>query len=1691
MLCFRVFVRQSFGVAVFLGLLAGLRAADTSIAQGTAYLAAVQNANGSWGGEGRELPATAEVCQSLLATGGQEAALGRGLLWLYALPATDHDKAARKLAVLHYSNADVSVLRTVLLAGQNADGGWGLTPAQQANVEDTLLVLAALPADVDLGVWSQAAAFLAAGQSADGAWLLAGESSASTVARTARAALALDDAQSKGLATAVVTTALAKAQSYLGTHQAADGSFGTLADSAWACLALLRSRQPADLADSLAYLAAHQESDGSWGHDPYTTAIVLRALQAVQPPAEGALPDLAVTADGIVFTPAAAKPGDVVTLTATIFNRGQADAGAVVVEFFNGDPRLGGTAIGQPQSLAGVAAGASATAAVGFDTTGLLTAQRLVVFVDRGNALRESSKLNNAAAKDLPIGADPDLSIAAADLNAAPAAPEAFAPVQLRAVVRNLGGEIPRAFVVRFLDGTAELGEFVVSGLGLGAQATLTLTAELPAGAHSIVVQADPENALDLESNRANNQATLALTVAAPPVSPADLAVEALTVAPESLVAGKTAVLTLQASNRGGMAIETPFNVVLRDNGSIFQNFTVPGLPPGGQATLTVNLAFPAGTHALTALLDPDNAVSEADEANNQAQLNLTVAAENIPPDLRLVAFAAAPAPARAGEPVTLRITVANLGSSECRNVVLRLTDGEAPVGADLVLPSVAGGGEAIMQVETSFAAGSHALRVVTDPDNAVAESDEGNNNATLSLLVKPAAGNPDLEVTTAGIVVAPGAPQAFQETALTVSVRNVGQAAAEGFVVRFADNGSKLADLALGALGAGQTGVARLVTSFPAGTHTLRVTADPDGSLADETERGNNQAEVVVTVAAPPVAPPDLRVEPLIVDPAAPLAGAATAITVRVINAGGEAAGAFSVALLANGEELHRFAVPGLAAGQRAELTLQTGFAAGDWQLLARVDADAQILESDESNNQEVLSCRVASTATPPDLVLAGLTVEAGPLLAGDVAPLTVSFRNAGTRPAENVLLRLSVDGQPLGSDLVFGALAGGQDGSAQVQTRLAGGSHVVLATLDPANTVNESDESNNSASLTVVVQTVDRPDLQVSAADLVFDDPAPVPGATVGITVTVHNLGALPSTTGKLLLTLGDPYAGGALLIAEPVLPALAAGAQATVTAPFVVPGEGSFAIYALADSGNEVIESNEDNNLAIQTLTTAPLPDLYVDASAISLSHTDLAKGQTVAVRVLVTNLGAAAAPASSLSVTDTPAYGDAQAVGTAALPALAAGEAAVVELLWQPGPGTHVLRASVDPTQALAEHSETNNQAELAVTLTAPAPRVVILGADGQGGYVPQTQFHAYESIWAQVTHGYPNARVVLTLAQPGAEATTLVTTAELTGFSTRNLAVGTWTVAAQIQDLQTKTVLGNAGGLFEILPTTGLRGLTVFLDKDRVEGGVIAPIGITVTLANGSNVATEWGVSWTLLAPDGSVAARSTSAQAIALAAEQGSRTVRLAQSISGTFTTAGLYTLLATAEGPGGASASGSAKFSTLPVLRLNVANEVQPASVAPLEQARVKTVLRVSATGGAGNLAEPAAIGTIRVAPSPLGDASANAATVTAGGIVNIIGDLVPDGTPIVAFIPYGTLAGGTAPPLSPFDAAGTPPNPQIRIYGIAGGAVSFGYSPAGGALAGGQRSLTVVEFHVYHAGEADWLGKLVGFAEIPLNGQ
>ncbi|MFV2114725.1 CARDB domain-containing protein [Micromonospora sp. LOL_025] len=245
--------------------------------------------------------------------------------------------------------------------------------------------------------------------------------------------------------------------------------------------------------------------------------------------------------------------------------------------------------------------------------------------------------------------------------------------------------------------------------------------------------------------------------------------------------------------------------------------------------------------------------------------------------------------------------------------------------------------------------------------------------------------------------------------------------------------------------------------------------------------------------------------------------------------------------------------------------------------------DVQLRFLGNTGAPGGQVADLQVRGSWAPnPDLVVT--TTSWSPATPSEATPITLSatVRNTGTAAAGATRVDFKLGGALVGGASVAALTAGASTTvSANIGTQSMG-SHTVSAVVDPANTVAEQNNDNNSFTSTtpLVVTQAPGPDLQVVG---VTPNPSnPAVGAAVTFTVAVRNRGitGAPAASVTRLAVGGTTLSASTAAVAAGATVNVAVGGSWTATA-------GGATITATADATNVVAETNETNNSFSQAI------------------------------------------------------------------------------------------------------------------------------------------------------------------------------------------------------------------------------------------------------------------------------------------------------------------------------------------------------------------------------------------------------------------------------------------------------------------------------------------------------------------------
>ncbi len=831
---------------------------------------------------------------------------------------------------LRSTAASLADALTWLRGRQAADGSWQDTPATQPR--DSAVVYSTLAALDPL--FTPPSRQLAVG------WL------------SARAANNADDLAR--LANAVGAAAL---RASLLAQANPDGGWGLGAgygsepvDTALAVQALAgQADTPAPaLAAATRYLLASQVAGAGWGNVPGgasrtgATALVLEALKAL-----GAV---------------AANPAPVATALAWLASKQNADGG------FGDSPSTAHDTAAALLAALDLGQGGAVRAS---DATTYLATHQSVEGSWEGSTHTTAlvvTALDRSSLPNWTFGGP---------LVAAPAQPADGDRVAITVAVLSNGDVGAPAGVVRIYDGDPAAGgapigpDLAVPPLAPGQSANLTATWDTlgKAGSHTLVAVIDPDGRV-AELSKADNQASLAITVAAAPAG-VDLEV-------------RSGDLAVNPPQPAGLPVQLAISAVVRNNGQT----GVPaadvrlylGTPAGGTVLGDVSVAVPGrssavanfvytlttpGTTLFTVVADPDNLIPETDKTNNAATVTVTTAAVV---DLGLSAADIQLAgPAFLGNDATFHVTLHNFGTvdSPSAQVVYTVTDGTTTRTLPGSTVAIAAGGSVQETVVWRVDLTGNLTFTVAIHDS---EPNQANNQASLAFTAS-AVSVPNLVIGRGDLTLVPDPGLQGQPLTATAVVHNSGGEDVAGVQVGLYDGdpqqGGQLIGGALQVVpslpAGGSATVAATLASIPdASDHLIYAVADPGNQVAELTKDDNS-----TFVVLPVLSLPDAAITPgsLALQPAFPAPGQAVTLAITVTNLGQQPIPALLVRAY-DGDPAQGGAAVGdqtivLPGGGSAQTAIHwtLGGSSGPRSLFVVLDPSGAVVEASKANNTASLA--------------------------------------------------------------------------------------------------------------------------------------------------------------------------------------------------------------------------------------------------------------------------------------------------------------------------------------------------------------------------------------------------------------------------------------------------------------------------------------------------------------------------------------------------------------------------------------------------------------------------------------------------------------------------------------------------------------------------------------------------------------
>ncbi|MFZ1528077.1 MAG: CARDB domain-containing protein [Ferruginibacter sp.] len=604
--------------------------------------------------------------------------------------------------------------------------------------------------------------------------------------------------------------------------------------------------------------------------------------------------------------------------------------------------------------------------------------------------------------------------------------------------------------------------------------------------------------------------------------------------------------------------------VKIFDNGVLIETFSTPDDPifgslgtfPGDEKSYPVNVSLSTpGTHVITAVatyvynefLQIPTSIYHGSMIPMSATGSATLTAQPNLPDLTIQGFTQTGFTAFSLQDANIKCVAAG---SHTVKIYDSIPGGAITLIKTSVIGSLSGGSTtSISYSDPTMSAGTHIIKVITDSESTVTETDETNNEKLFTIVV------PMSELSITKFVAIPTAIPTGSTTKFVATIKNSGRTTGS-FNVRFRVNNVQVGAVKT-VLSLGEN-VSTIVTSD---AYTVNYADNACGLVVDvladvsntvpESNESNNTDQFNLSA--------DLKPYQLSYE-AGSSAGNPVIVRVNtsnqfypaVRNIGQRDVSNVTVRFTLNSNWLAADTISYVKAGEiyasHASFT-HVFSTAGDYVVKVIADTANTICEGDETNNEGNFYIRVVQSK--PDFEVLSQYISPSslnPNLAQNIS-LVGTVKNMGGQTAAPTVLRFLVDDIQLGAEVPINALLPGKDttvAATALYSSIISGVKIIKLVADPANNIVEEREDNNLATRAIIVG--DAPDMARSHAGAISFNPSGfVAGDSVNVSFIIKNNGTQDGTAWVRFYVKDTTYAAREV---DSVQYFLAAGGTITLT-------------------------------------------------------------------------------------------------------------------------------------------------------------------------------------------------------------------------------------------------------------------------------------------------------------------------------------------------------------------------------------------------------------------------------------------------------------------------------------------------------------------------------------------------------------
>jgi subtilase family serine protease len=642
-------------------------------------------------------------------------------------------------------------------------------------------------------------------------------------------------------------------------------------------------------------------------------------------------PDLII--DGIAWTPESPSINQETTFTITVKNDGNqmATASSLLLT-------MDGQAMGN-RNIKPLEPGETDTAT--YSTKATSGEHTVEAIADDLEQVREGNEINNTKTQTF-FAAMPDLVVD--KITWSPVNRRENENVTIAITVKNIGsGKAGFSSLGFYLDEICQTAIFI-DELSVNATSVKTISLPVDAYEHTLKAIADSGGVLS-ETDESNNVLTIVMPALAP-----DLVVTGITWSPSKPVLNEYMDFTVTVKNQGKRQaghFEVSFYVEFYHKST--QVCT--SLDAGDSTTFTFPWKTLKDTVSVEAIVDELNYVNESNENNNTSRANVGFSPPAPDTDLSISSIAFNPENPLIGDAVNITVTMKNSGPGKAPPSHVAYYMDDVLLDSVYVTEMLAGSTNTIDNIIWYAEYGTHELKIVIDCNNSVFETDETNNEKTVTFTTSA----PDLVIK--NVTWWPINPGIGEEVNFTITIKNQGNSKAGSSYLTYYVDGSPRGNHYIEAMEAGET-ITRIFTwKIQAAPQVFKVIIDEDNSVP-ESQDYNNEKTVILPAA-------DLLVSGITCSPEDPSENTTITFNVNFSNQGDGASPPTRAIYYFDGTEYASLDVGEIQPGMTVSDNFTWVAKAGKHVLKAVADATNLFVETNEANNAMEIVLFVPLTST------------------------------------------------------------------------------------------------------------------------------------------------------------------------------------------------------------------------------------------------------------------------------------------------------------------------------------------------------------------------------------------------------------------------------------------------------------------------------------------------------------------------------------------------------------------------------------------------------------------------------------------------------------------------------------------------------------------------------------------------------